>query len=463
MESEKPAPSPLPGDPVVSQKATINVVHAATDAPAVDVYLNGQLAVKALDYRKGTGNVELAVGEYKVELRPAGAAATTAAVYTQSISLAAASKTLVVAEGRLGDVAGSATAFRLQAVPFGTKDPGNVQVRFAARLAGRADGRYRRRELDADQRREVWRGLGLSPRSTPTSRPRPRSACGPAMPPSIWPSWRPRCGHPRGTVLTAIAFGEINPLVADNRFFAVSAVQEDSGQLIDLGVQINDKAPKASFYVVHTSPDAPAVDVVTKTGDPLIRGLAYRAVSSRLEVPGGVYPIEVRPAGQPTAVLSANVKLLPVLSWSVFAHGQVGGGVTPDRKLALSALPLAAKDAGGATRLRVVHAAPDAPAVDVLAGGKAVLTNLAFPRATGYLDFATGLPVTTLKVRASGQPKDLFDIVIESGVADATRGQNVTVFATGLVGSTPPSFQAVAIVETAAQPTAVALPTKPSL
>lgn len=463
MESEKPAPSPLPGDPVVSQKATINVVHAATDAPAVDVYLNGQLAVKALDYRKGTGNVELAAGEYKVELRPAGAAATTAAVYTQSISLAAASKTLVVAEGRLGDVAGSATAFRLQAVPFGTKDPGNVQVRLLHGSPGApmVDIAAGSSTLINDVRFGEASAFAkinadLAPKTALGVRP------GDAAVDLAFVA-TPDAAIPRGTVLTAIAFGEINPLVADNRFFAVSAVQEDSGQLIDLGVQINDKAPKASFYVVHTSPDAPAVDVVTKTGDPLIRGLAYRAVSSRLEVPGGVYPIEVRPAGQPTAVLSANVKLLPVLSWSVFAHGQVGGGVTPDRKLALSALPLAAKDAGGATRLRVVHAAPDAPAVDVLAGGKAVLTNLAFPRATGYLDFATGLPVTTLKVRASGQPKDLFDIVIESGVADATRGQNVTVFATGLVGSTPPSFQAVAIVETAAQPTAVALPTKPSL
>ncbi len=33
------------------------------------------------------------------------------------------------------------------------------------------------------------------------------------------------------------------------------------------------------------------------------------------------------------------------------------------------------------------------------AGGKALLSALPFPRATGYLDFAGGLPATTLKVR----------------------------------------------------------------
>ncbi len=463
METEKPMPNPPTQDPVVSKKATINVVHASPDAPAVDVYLNGQLAVKALDYRKNTGNVELDAGDYKVELRAAGAAATSAAVYTATVSLAKDSRTLVVAEGRLADAAGSATAFRLTTLPFGTKDTAAVQVRLlhgspSAPMVDLAAGSSTLindvKFGEASAFAKV--SADLAPKTALGVRP------GDAAIDLAFVS-TPDATIPRGAVLTAIAFGEINPLSPDNRFFAVSALNEDSGQLIDLSVQINDKAPKASFYVVHTSPDAPAVDVVTKGGDKLITGLAYRTVSTRLEVPGGVYPVEVRPTTQSTAVLSANVKLLPVLSWGLFAHGLAAGSAPADRKLALSALPVGAKDAGGATRLRVVHASPDAPAVDVLAGGKALLSALPFPRATGYLDFAGGLPATTLKVRASGQPKDLFDIVIETGVANATRGQNVTVFATGLVGTTPTSFQAVAVVETGTQPTAVALPTTPSL
>jgi hypothetical protein len=463
MESEKPEPKPPVSDPVSSQKALINVVHASPDAPAVDVYLNGQLAIKALDYRKSTGNVELNAGDYKVELRAAGAAASSAAVYTANVSLAKDSRTLVVAEGRLSDASDSATAFRLATVPFGSKDSGAVQVRLlhgspSAPVVDLAAGSSTLINDVKFGEASPFAKLNtdLAPKTALGVRP------GDAAIDLAFVS-TPDATIARGSVLTAIAFGEINPLAPDNRFFAVSAVNEESGQLIDLGVQINDKAPKASFYVVHASPDAPAVDVTTKTGDKLVSGLAYRAVSSRLEVPGGVYPIEIRPAGQPTAVLSANAKLLPVLSWGLFAHGLVAGSAPAERKLAVSALPVPGKDAAGSTRLRVVHASPDAPAVDVLAGGKALLSNLAFPRATGYLDFASGLPATTLKVRASGQPKDLFDIVIESGVATATRGQNVTVFATGLVGTTPSSFQALAIVETGAQPAAVPLPTSPSL
>ncbi|MBL8636867.1 MAG: DUF4397 domain-containing protein [Myxococcales bacterium] len=461
-EGEGQQQDPPVNPPVVSQKATINVVHASPDAPAVDVYLNGQVAVKALDYRKNTGNVELTAGDYKVELRAAGAAATTNPVYSASISLAKDSRTLVVAEGRIADAAGSDTAFRLLTLPFGQKDTGSVQIRLlhgspSAPVVDLAAG-------NSTLLNDVKFGSAssfakvsadLSPKTALGVRPGDAAI-------DLAFVTTPDATIGRGAVLTAIAFGEINPLSPDNRFFAVSAINEESGQLIDLGVQINDKAPKASFYVVHTSPDAPAVDVVTKSGDKLASNLSYRAVSSRLEVPGGIYPVEVRASGQPTAVLSANVKLLPVLSWGLFAHGLAAPSAPADRKLALSALPVGAKDAAGASKLRVVHASPDAPAVDILAGGNALISNLPFPRATGYLNFAMGLPATTLKVRASGQPTDLFDIVIEPAVVTATKGQNVTVFATGLVGTTPPSFQALAVVESAAQPTAVLLTTKPS-
>lgn len=461
-EEEGTQQIPPPNPPVVSQKATINVVHASPDAPAVDVYLNGQIAVKALDYRKNTGNVEVTAGDYKVDLRAAGAGTMTTPVYSANISLAKDSRTLVVAEGRIGDAASSESAFRLLTVPFGQKDSAAVQIRLlhgspSAPVVDLAAG-------NSTLLNDVKFG-SASPFAKLSTDLSPKTALGVRPGDAVIDLafvTTPDATIGRGAVLTAIAFGEINPLSPDNRFFAVSALNEESGQLLDLGVQLNDKAPKASFYVVHTSPDAPAVDVVTRSGDKLATNLTYRAVSSRVEVPGGIYPVEVRASGQATAVLSANVKLLPVLSWSLVAHGLAAASAPADRKLALSALLVGAKDAGGGSRLRVVHASPDAPPVDVLAGGNALLRNLAFPRATGYLDFAMGLPATTLKVRASGQPADLFDIIIEPAVAAATKGQNVTVFATGLVGTTPPSFQAVAVVESAAQPSAVLLTTKPS-
>lgn len=452
---------PIVNPPVTAKKATINVVHASPDAPAVDVYLNGKVAVPGLSFRKGTGNVVLDAGDYKVELRPAGAAATTAAVYSVDLSLAKDSRTLVVAQGRLGDAAGSPTAFRLTPLPFGTKDAGAVQLRLihsapSAPMVDLAVGasniindvKFGEASSFAKLQSDVAAGteLGVRPGDAAVD---------------LAFVVTPNATLPKGTILSAIAFGEILPLIADDRFLSVSAVNEDSGQLVDLTVRINDKGPKASFYVLHASPDAPGVDVVTKTGDKLVSDLRFRNVSSKLQVPGGVYPVEVRVAGQPTVVLSTNVKLLPALSWGLVATGLAGGGAALDRKLVLAALASPPKGASG-TKLRVVHTSPDAPAVDIASGNTTLVSNLKYLQATSFLDFASGIPAGTLKVRAAGQPKDLYDIVIDNTIGSATLGQNVSVFATGQVSATPPTFQAIAVVESADRPTVVALPTTPS-
>src|SRR3712207_5457998 len=50
--------------------------------------------------------------------------------------------------------------------------------------------------------------------------------------------------------------------------------------------------------------------------------------------------------------------------------------------------------------VRVVHASPDAPNVDVLVDGAAVLTNVPFRAASDYLALPTGS--RNLRVRASG-------------------------------------------------------------
>src|SRR3712207_9573819 len=49
----------------------------------------------------------------------------------------------------------------------------------------------------------------------------------------------------------------------------------------------------------------------------------------------------------------------------------------------------AAAQAGNAM-VRVIHASPDAPAVDVFVGGQAVLTNVSFPAASDYLQVPAG-------------------------------------------------------------------------
>ena len=81
--------------------------------------------------------------------------------------------------------------------------------------------------------------------------------------------------------------------------------------------------------------------------------------------------------------------------------------------------------------LRVVHASPDAPNVDVLVDNTAALTNVAYRAASTYLQVPSGS--RNLKVRATGTTT----VVIDQ-TATLNQGSAYTVIATGRVASIAP-------------------------
>jgi len=81
--------------------------------------------------------------------------------------------------------------------------------------------------------------------------------------------------------------------------------------------------------------------------------------------------------------------------------------------------------------LRVVHASPDAPNVDVLVDNTAALTNVAYKAASTYLQVPSGS--RNLKVRATGTTT----VVIDQ-TATLNQGSAYTVIATGRVASIAP-------------------------
>jgi hypothetical protein len=64
----------------------------------------------------------------------------------------------------------------------------------------------------------------------------------------------------------------------------------------------------------------------------------------------------------------------------------------------------------GRARLRVVHASPDAPNVDVLVDSKAVLTNVAYATASQYLASRDGSH--KIEVRATGASQDVINATV---------------------------------------------------
>ena len=94
--------------------------------------------------------------------------------------------------------------------------------------------------------------------------------------------------------------------------------------------------------------------------------------------------------------------------------------------------------------MRVVHASPDAPNVDVaVQGGAVVVSNLAYPNATAtYLELAAG--TYPLEIRATGSSSAVFSFSTPALEASKV----YTVFAVGRLG-TAGEFGVVAVADAA--------------
>ncbi|MGC8949748.1 DUF4397 domain-containing protein [Chloroflexus sp.] len=98
---------------------------------------------------------------------------------------------------------------------------------------------------------------------------------------------------------------------------------------------------------------------------------------------------------------------------------------------ALLAVPAFAQS--GTAKVRVIHASPDAPAVDVFVNGNAVLTNVGFFAASPYLD----LPAGTYRVQVAPTGAGAGSAVIDANVT-IEAGRAYTIAAVGPVASIKP-------------------------
>jgi LPXTG-motif cell wall-anchored protein len=82
--------------------ARVRVVHASPDAPAVDVWVNGNVAFSNAPFKGITDYAALDAGSYQVQVVPAGA--TEPVVIDATLDLAASTDYTVVAVGELADI-----------------------------------------------------------------------------------------------------------------------------------------------------------------------------------------------------------------------------------------------------------------------------------------------------------------------------------------------------------------------
>lgn len=195
--------------------------------------------------------------------------------------------------------------------------------------------------------------------------------------------------------------------------------------LLVLGVQaVSAQAEDAMIRVVHASPDAPAVDIWVN-GEVAIQALAFGEATDYVNLPAGDYDIAVTPAGGTAedAVIEATLTLAAGAAYTVAAIGEVAEITAAVLMDDLSA------PADGMSHVRVFHASPDAPAVDVaVSGGPVLIENLAFGDDSGYL------PVDAATYDLEVRPAGTEDVAIDIPGLTLESGTIYTVFAIGMAG-----------------------------
>lgn len=204
---------------------------------------------------------------------------------------------------------------------------------------------------------------------------------------------------------------------------------------------ISVSAADAQIRIIHAIPDAPTADVYLDE-KPAARSLAFTQVTGYLSVPPGKHDFQVFRAGANPAT---DAPFLDVK----------GADIPPDAKLSVVAIgkgsdirPLVVDETTaapprGKAKVRFVHAAPDAPAMDVaVVGGPVLFPGATFGNAYPYqeVDAAT----YNLAVRPAGTGEVALDL---PGV-QLKGGTTYTVFGLSTPGNAPKLAAVVAGDET---------------
>lgn len=208
-------------------------------------------------------------------------------------------------------------------------------------------------------------------------------------------------------------------------------VAQGTAAALEVGVYDDELAPTRAggmrITAIHAIKDAPPVDIIGIEGDtqtPLIQGLSYGQPYGTLDLPAAVIDLAVVASGADvsTPVVRLDKQSLAAGTYNmVVALGTLGGTVKPSALL-LTATTDAENPANSAL-VRLVHASPDAPSVDVYVGDVRVAPSLTYGVATPHIALPAGnAPVA---VRVAGSPAT--SVAVLTSELTLTAGSAVTV------------------------------------
>lgn len=204
-------------------------------------------------------------------------------------------------------------------------------------------------------------------------------------------------------------------------------------------------AGSTRLQVVHAAPAAPRVAVYVTAPNANLAASAPAGTISFKEsfgpavVTAGEYQIRATPAGVPGTVVfdSGPVRLEAGADLLLAAVPNTTTGAAPITLLATTTAGgrIELLDRAAPARLRVVHASPDAPAVDVVVNdnfAQPLVRALAFPSATPFVEVAAG--TYNLKVTPAGNR----GVIVINANPSFAAGAEYSVYAVGRLATIEP-------------------------
>ena len=367
----------------------LRAIHASSDAPNVDVIVNGATALTNVPYETASSFLTLPAGTTTLAVNPTG---TGTSVINTSVALAAGQQYTAVVVGLVSSAAPENE--KLQAVLI--DDPGNSPATGNVKI------------------RVVHGAPGVPTVDIYVTAPGASLPAAPTIPGLAYTAVAPASGAKaleisggsyeiRATVTGdsthTVVYDSGSVSLPANADLLVTAIPASGVSPVGLLVAPSGAAAavladsRAAIRVGHLSPNVPAVDVSlddagTSTSVLALSNVSFPADSGYTVVPAGSYDASVALASNPaTPVLTlSGASLAANTSTSVLAIGLLGGTGTQALKLAAFAddrVPVEGK-----AKVRVLHLAPDAPAVDVVALGSGgaiaatLVSNLSYSNAT---------------------------------------------------------------------------------
>ena len=173
------------------------------------------------------------------------------------------------------------------------------------------------------------------------------------------------------------------------------------GLLNDIGgavydVDLSEIEPgNARVRMLNLSPDAGELDLLETGGDEWFGNVALGDASDYRDVAPGSYSADLRGEDDRVLLTVADLAFEETRVYDVVALGQVADDTLEVQSLITSVSPpcaevLGIEGAGSDACVRIVHAAPDTPPVDLYVNDAQIAQNLEFGTATEYVAVPSG-------------------------------------------------------------------------